>query len=662
MIKIGDRVTVNNRVGSVRFIGNTSFAKGIWYGIELDLPEGKNNGTINDVKYFETDANHGVFVKLPFVKKLEGDSTVISEESQKEQKLEIIIELLQDKIYNYNIENSQLKEQIQKLTIKIESQNSSDQVIGSLSNETDSLRLKFEDLKNQLEAYKDQIQKNENFQHLYENILKQNEVLKNENAQQLKQLNNITPRKIKQTISVPNENELYQTQTLKYRSELLLNVFLSNDISYVNANILENFFKFMYNYLNETSNIFPSENTVNKLQFEFYFQFLIFFYNYINIMSQSKIIDESNALELICLNEYTNLEIFYKSIELEKKFHEIIIYLDNHNIINQNWSFLQKILNYLIKIYLPNLLNIGIKNYDNDFIQEFLKLFNIEIPKNLSQLKNNNSYVDNSYCMAEFFKITDILEVLFSNDLQIIFEYFQKLSHQLLNVELEEISNTTLSNFDNQIVINDIDENIAMYKNQIEELTIQLNEKDEVIQQLQLNKRLYQSIKRDNNQNVLEINKLNRQLQETIEMNKNLNNKVEKSQTLENSLKDQINKLKYHKYQIIPTEVDSQTLREIQRIDTAEQLLTLRKIFIRRSQKKMADTTLIELSRLSWLDEPKYHPVLKSNNNKNNALLNQFHDLSKTMDNYLESSNDNTTINTQLYNVLDAFRTNNVSK
>lgn len=43
----------------------TQFASGIWYGIELNRPLGKNNGTVQGVSYFNCPNNHGVFVQFP---------------------------------------------------------------------------------------------------------------------------------------------------------------------------------------------------------------------------------------------------------------------------------------------------------------------------------------------------------------------------------------------------------------------------------------------------------------------------------------------------------------------------------------------------------------------------------------------------------------------
>ncbi|KAJ7992830.1 hypothetical protein DPEC_G00266090 [Dallia pectoralis] len=59
---IGDRVLVSNvQPGTLRFKGSTSFANGIWAGVELDKSEGSNNGTYDDVVYFECLEGHGIF-------------------------------------------------------------------------------------------------------------------------------------------------------------------------------------------------------------------------------------------------------------------------------------------------------------------------------------------------------------------------------------------------------------------------------------------------------------------------------------------------------------------------------------------------------------------------------------------------------------------------
>ncbi|KAK2543281.1 Cep350 [Columba livia] len=59
---IGDRVLVSKvQPGTLRFKGLTRFAKGFWAGVELDEPEGNNNGTYDGIKYFDCKEKHGIF-------------------------------------------------------------------------------------------------------------------------------------------------------------------------------------------------------------------------------------------------------------------------------------------------------------------------------------------------------------------------------------------------------------------------------------------------------------------------------------------------------------------------------------------------------------------------------------------------------------------------
>ncbi|NXU57763.1 CE350 protein, partial [Turnix velox] len=59
---IGDRVLVSKvQPGTLRFKGLTKFAKGFWAGVELDKPEGNNNGTYDGIKYFDCKEKHGIF-------------------------------------------------------------------------------------------------------------------------------------------------------------------------------------------------------------------------------------------------------------------------------------------------------------------------------------------------------------------------------------------------------------------------------------------------------------------------------------------------------------------------------------------------------------------------------------------------------------------------
>ncbi|VDM43132.1 unnamed protein product [Toxocara canis] len=61
--EVGTRVETEKGHGVVMFCGTTQFADGVWVGVVLDEPNGKNNGSVKGVKYFECEANHGMFVR-----------------------------------------------------------------------------------------------------------------------------------------------------------------------------------------------------------------------------------------------------------------------------------------------------------------------------------------------------------------------------------------------------------------------------------------------------------------------------------------------------------------------------------------------------------------------------------------------------------------------
>ena len=60
------------KYGVLRYLGEPEFAEGVWCGIELDKPDGKNNGSKHGIRYFTCEPNHGVFVLLS---KVELDSS-----------------------------------------------------------------------------------------------------------------------------------------------------------------------------------------------------------------------------------------------------------------------------------------------------------------------------------------------------------------------------------------------------------------------------------------------------------------------------------------------------------------------------------------------------------------------------------------------------------
>lgn len=93
IFNLGDRVIVSPgyRLGTVRYVGpivtttsplqeeEDSKGLNIWIGVELDLPNGKNDGSIEDVGYFSCPPSHGLFVKPKAVALLEEDDDKLSD-------------------------------------------------------------------------------------------------------------------------------------------------------------------------------------------------------------------------------------------------------------------------------------------------------------------------------------------------------------------------------------------------------------------------------------------------------------------------------------------------------------------------------------------------------------------------------------------------------
>lgn len=79
-VRLGDRVlVVGQRTGVVQYYGETSFAPGLWLGIELDKPSGKNDGSVGGVRYFRCPPKHGVFAPPSRVQRIHGSVDCLSD-------------------------------------------------------------------------------------------------------------------------------------------------------------------------------------------------------------------------------------------------------------------------------------------------------------------------------------------------------------------------------------------------------------------------------------------------------------------------------------------------------------------------------------------------------------------------------------------------------
>lgn len=83
---IGERVlVVGQRLGTIRFFGTTNFAPGFWYGIELEKPHGKNDGSVGGVQYFSCSPRHGIFAPPSRVQRVSDSMDTLSEISSSKQ-------------------------------------------------------------------------------------------------------------------------------------------------------------------------------------------------------------------------------------------------------------------------------------------------------------------------------------------------------------------------------------------------------------------------------------------------------------------------------------------------------------------------------------------------------------------------------------------------
>ncbi|XP_062547632.1 restin homolog isoform X5 [Armigeres subalbatus] len=67
-LTVGDRVIVSSGFGSrpgiLKYLGETQFASGTWCGIQLDDASGKNDGSVDGVRYFDCLDKYGIFVPI----------------------------------------------------------------------------------------------------------------------------------------------------------------------------------------------------------------------------------------------------------------------------------------------------------------------------------------------------------------------------------------------------------------------------------------------------------------------------------------------------------------------------------------------------------------------------------------------------------------------
>lgn len=74
-LHLGQSVTVHGDDGVIRYIGETDFSPGQWVGIELQQPNGKNDGSVQGRRYFNCrGSKYGIFVRSSVVRTAQDSS------------------------------------------------------------------------------------------------------------------------------------------------------------------------------------------------------------------------------------------------------------------------------------------------------------------------------------------------------------------------------------------------------------------------------------------------------------------------------------------------------------------------------------------------------------------------------------------------------------
>jgi dynactin complex subunit len=164
-MRIGDKVSFKNLPGVVRFIGETRFADGVWVGVELNTPSGKNNGVVDGVKYFECQDNHGIFIRESALES--GDTEVkrltniISKLQSRSKSMRLEIDSLNTKVLELEQGQANLVEELELSTIDKETLHEQNELLSQEIGESKKLNSQFlakiDDIENELKLHSNSI-------------------------------------------------------------------------------------------------------------------------------------------------------------------------------------------------------------------------------------------------------------------------------------------------------------------------------------------------------------------------------------------------------------------------------------------------------------------------------------------------------------------------
>ena len=65
-----------NSEAVVKYVGPTEFSNGVWVGLELPTPTGKNDGSVQGKLYFSCKPRHGIFVRTSACFRIQNDNAI----------------------------------------------------------------------------------------------------------------------------------------------------------------------------------------------------------------------------------------------------------------------------------------------------------------------------------------------------------------------------------------------------------------------------------------------------------------------------------------------------------------------------------------------------------------------------------------------------------
>lgn len=304
-IVLQDAVSVNGVKGRVKFIGETKFAKGIWYGIELNKPLGKNDGSVNGIRYFFIEEKkiatngpcYGLFCKrnaLQLCNPANNEPSLLKNDNtlhDKVKALQVQCESLTSELDVSEQQKDQLRAAIENLSI-----NESDLLsqTSGLNKLVEALKVENDDMKIRLEEF------------AISTDPSNNTVAQNFDVKKLWDNNRLLQGLLEQTTASYNEAMKVQEDLLEENTQLLEeNTALSKKISDLTLR-LEQTNVTISDLAQQLEAQSKSSNIVDKLTND-------------NILLTNDIKSLKNQIKEVCAKEKLNehLRITYEELEQE---------------------------------------------------------------------------------------------------------------------------------------------------------------------------------------------------------------------------------------------------------------------------------------------------------------------------------------------------------